>query len=145
MEREQTHHTWKIAAALIISGGLVLSGVAAPAMAATGPAKKHAQEVKTVYNEFATEYTKEAKALAKKKPKLNAQICTNFTEGGSNDKGQDVAEIQALVAWNNKGIDLAVGGTPWRKIVNKKHFVAPYKEILKWRCSGPGGTPRTFK
>jgi hypothetical protein len=29
----------KIAASLILTGGLVLSGVAAPAMAATGPAK----------------------------------------------------------------------------------------------------------
>ena len=139
------NHTWKIAASLLISGGLVLSGVAAPAMAATGPAKKHAQEVKTVYNEFATDYTKETKAFAKKKPKLNAQICTNFTEGVTNSKGQDVAEIQALIAWKNRGIDLTVGGTPWRTIVNKKHFVGLYSEMLKWRCSGPGGTPRTFQ
>ena len=40
--------TRKIAASLIISAGLVLSGAAAPTMAATGPAAAHAHEVKTV-------------------------------------------------------------------------------------------------
>ncbi len=105
----------KIAASLILTGGLVLSGVAAPAMAATGPAKKHSQEVKTVYNEFATAYQKEVRAIAKSDPKVNAQICQNFTDGGTNKKGQDVATIQALVTWNDKKNTLTVNGKPWRK------------------------------
>ena len=134
----------KIAASLILTGGLVLSGGAAPAMAATGPAKKHAQEVKTVYNEFATAYEKEVRALAKSDPKVNAQICQNFTDGGTNKKGQDVATIQALDTWNDKKSTLTVNGKPWRKIVKKTHFIGLYTEMLKWRCSGPGGTPRTF-
>ena len=134
----------KIAGSLILTGGLVLSGVAAPAMAATGPAKKHSQEVKTVYNEFATAYQKEVRAIAKSDPKVNAQICQNFTDGGTNKKGQDVATIQALVTWNDKKNTLTVNGKPWRKIVNKTHFIGLYTEMLKWRCSGPGGTPRTF-
>ena len=132
----------KIAASLILTGGLVLSGVAAPAMAATGPAKKHSQEVNTVYNEFATAYQKEVRAIAKSE--VNAQICQNFTDGGTNKKGQDVATIQALVTWNDKKNTLTVNGKPWRKIVNKTHFIGLYTEMLKWRCSGPGGTPRTF-
>ena len=134
----------KIAGSLILTGGLILSGVAAPAMAATGPAKKHSQEVKTVYNEFATAYQKEVRAFAKSDPKVNAQICQNFTDGGTNKKGQDVATIQALVTWNDKKNTLTVNGKPWRKIVNKTHFIGLYTEMLKWRCSGPGGTPRTF-
>jgi hypothetical protein len=36
-------------------------------------------------------------------------------------------------------------GAPWRKIVNKQHLIGLYEVLLKWRCSGPGGTPRTFK
>lgn len=132
----------RIAASLILTGGLVLSGVAAPAMAATGPAKKHAQEVKTVYNEFATAYQKEVRAIAKSDPKENAQICQDFTDGGTNKKGQDIATIQALLTWNDKKNTLTVNGKPWRKIVNKTHFIGLYTEMLKWRCSGPGGTPR---
>ena len=135
----------KIAASLILSLGLVLSGVAAPAMAATGPAAVHAKEVKTVYVDFAKVYGKEVKAFAKNEPKKNAQICQNFTDGGTNKKGQNVATIQALIAWDNKNIDLKLNGTPWRKIVNKQHFIGLYDVLLKWRCSGPGGTPRTFK
>lgn len=135
----------KIAASLFLTGGLVLSGVAAPAMAATGPAKKHAQEVKTVYNEFAKAYGKEVRALAKSDPKSNAQICQEFTDGDTNKKGQDVATIQALETWKDKKNTLTVNGKPWRKIVNKTHFIGLYTEMLKWRCSGPGGTPRTFK
>ena len=134
----------RIAASLILTGGLVLSGVAAPAMAATGPAKKHSQEVNTVYKEIAKAYGKGVRALAKSDPKENAQICQNFTDGGTNKKGQDVATIQALVTWNDKKNTLTVSGTPWRKIVNKAHFIGLYTEMLKWRCSGPSGTPRTF-
>ena len=29
--------------------------------------------------------------------------------------------------------------------VNKQHLIGLYEVLLKWRCSGPGGTPRTFK
>lgn len=84
------------------------------------------------------------RAIAKSDPKVNAQICQNFTDGGTNKKGQDVATIQALVTWNDKKNTLTVNGKPWRKIVNKTHFIGLYTEMLKWRCSGPGGTPRTF-
>jgi hypothetical protein len=136
----------KIAASLFLTGGLVLSGVAAPAMAATGPAKKHAQEVKFVYVDYlAKAYGKEVRALAKSDPKSNAQICQEFTDGDTNKKGQNVATIQALETWNDKKNNLKVNGTPWRKIVNKAHVIELYTEMLKWRCSGPGGTPRTFK
>ena len=137
--------TRKIAASLIISAGLVLSGAAAPTMAATGPAAAHAKEVKTVYYEFAKAYTKEVKAIAKKNPTLNAKICEQFSTGVTNSKGQDLPTIEALIPWNDKKIDLTVSGTPWRKIVNKQHFIGLYDVLLKWRCSGPGGTPRTFK
>ena len=137
--------TRKIAASLIISAGLVLSGAAAPTMAATGPAAAHAKEAKTVYVEFAKAYSKEVKAFAKSDPKMNAQICQNFTDGGTNKKGQNVATIQALIPWNDKKSDLTVNGTPWRKIVNKQHFIGLYDKLFKWRCSGPGGIPRTFK
>ena len=137
--------TRKIAASLILSGGLVLSGVAAPAMAATGPAAVHAKEVKTVYVDFAKVYGKEVKAIAKSDPKSNAQICQEFTDGDTNKKGQNVATIQALATWNDKKNDATVNGKPWRKIVNKTHVIGLYTEMLKWRCSGPNGTPRTFK
>ena len=138
--------TRKIAASLILSGGLVLSGVAAPAMAATGPAKKHAKEVKAVYVDYlAKAYVKEVKAIAKSDPKSNAQICQEFTDGDTNKKGQNVATIQALATWNDKKNDATVNGKPWRKIVNKTHVIGLYTEMLKWRCSGPNGTPRTFK
>jgi hypothetical protein len=135
----------KIAASLILSGGLVLSGVAAPAMAATGPAKTHAKEVKAVYVAIAKAYVKEVKAEAKSDPKSNAQICQEFTDGDTNKKGQNVATIQALETWNDKTNDLTVNGKPWRKIVNKTHAIELYTPMLKWRCSGPNGTPRTFK
>ena len=135
----------KIAASLILSGGLVLSGAAAPAMALTGPAKKHAQEVKAVYVDIAKAYKKEVKAEAKSEPKLNAQICQNFTDGGTNKKGQNVATIQALDTWNDKKNDQTFDGKPWRQIVNKTHVIELYTVMLKWRCSGPNGTPRTFK
>ncbi|MDE0974379.1 MAG: hypothetical protein OSA11_04685 [Candidatus Nanopelagicales bacterium] len=135
----------KIAASVILTGGLVLSGVAAPAMAATGPAKKHAKEVSTVYYEFGKAYGKGVKAFANSDPKSNAQICQNFTDGGTNKKGQNVATIQALESWNDKKNNVTVNGKPWRKIVNKTHFIGMYTELLKWRCSGSGGTPRTFK
>ena len=135
----------KVAASLILTGGLVLSGVAAPAMAATGPVKKHAKEVSTVYYELGKAYGKGVKALAKSDPKSNDQICQNFTDGGTNKKGQNVATIQALESWNDKKNNVTVNGKPWRKIVNKTHFIGMYTEMLKWRCSGPGGTPRTFK
>ncbi|MDE1047411.1 MAG: hypothetical protein OR995_08205, partial [Candidatus Nanopelagicales bacterium] len=117
----------------------------APAMAATGPAKKHAQEVKFVYVDYlAKPYGKEVKAIAKSDPKSNAQICQEFTDGDTNKKGQNIATIQALLTWNDKKNDLKLSGTPWRKIVNKAHVIGVYTEMLKWRCSGPGGTPRTF-
>ena len=134
----------KIAASVILTGGLVLSGVAAPAMAATGPAKKHAKEVSTVYYEFGKAYGKGVKAFANSDPKSNAQICQEFTDGDTNKKGQNIATIQALLTWNDKKNDLKLSGTPWRKIVNKAHVIGVYTEMLKWRCSGPGGTPRTF-
>jgi hypothetical protein len=131
--------TRKIAASLIISAGLVLSGAAAPTMAATGPAAAHAKEIKTVYYEFAKAYTKEVN------PTLNAKLCEQFTTGVTNSKGQDLPTIEALIPWNDKKTDLTVNGTPWRKIVNKQHFIGLYDKLFKWRCSGPGGIPRTFK
>jgi len=137
--------TRKIAASLIVSAGLVLSGVAAPAMAAASPATQQANEVKEIYEYFFKGYKKEVKSLARDKPKLNAEICTNFTEGGTNSKGQDVATIEALVTWNDKGNAQTVNDKPWRKVVNKTHFMGLYEAMLKWRCSGPNGTPRTFK
>ena len=54
--------TRKIAASLIVSAGLVLSGVAAPAMAAASPATQQANEVKEIYEYFFKGYKKEVKA-----------------------------------------------------------------------------------